>query len=211
MPQQSKSCAIWVRTECVFPRVLLCRPVFDFATKPITGIEVPTNQPLCVFLIVLAVWYPELVPSFRSKVSFITFWIASFQCMVDTQKDSGREKNWFHLDETESWFDLHFASSRDTESLFHSMGPKSKLMFLKIVSNILMSCSSKPWCMHLGRILAVKGIKVGDVITKSGAQCEKHKRWGQSVKFTEKVEPVRSGEPRRSSGSQSSVRSCSGE
>ena len=42
--------------------------------------------------------------------------------------------------------------------------------------------------------------------------CEKHKRRGQSVKFTEKVEPVRSGEPRRrSSGSQSSVRSCSGE
>ena len=59
--------------------------------------------------------------------------------------------------------------------------------------------------MHLGRILTVKGIKVGDVITKSGAQCEKHKRWGQSVKFTEKVEPVGSGEPRRSSGSQSSL------
>ena len=37
-------------------------------------------------------------------------------------------------------------------------------------------------------------------------QCEKHKRRGQSVKFTEKVEPVRSGEPRRSSGSQSSVK-----
>ena len=46
------------------------------------------------------------------------------------------------------------------------MGPKSKLIFLKIFSYIQMSCSSKPWCMHLGRILTVKGIKVGDVITK---------------------------------------------
>ena len=46
------------------------------------------------------------------------------------------------------------------------MGPKSKLIFFNIFSYILMSYSSKPWCMHLGRILAVKGIKVGDVITK---------------------------------------------
>ena len=65
----------------------------------------------------------------------------------------------------------------------------------------------------LGQDPGSEGHKSGGCDYKEmfGAQCEKHKRRGQSVKFTEKVEPVRSGEPRRSSGSQSSVRSCSGE
>ena len=66
----------------------------------------------------------------------------------------------------------------------------------------------------LGQDPGTEGHKSGGCDYKEmfGApQCEKHKRRGQSVKFTEKVEPVRSGEPRRSSGSQSSVRSCSGE
>ena len=163
MPLQSKSCAIWVLTECVFPRVLLCRPVFDFATKPITGIEVPTNQPLCVFLIVLAVWYPELGPSFRSKVSFITFWIASFQCMEDTQKDSGRKKT----DSTWMKLNLGLICFQPWHWVTVSLhGPEKQTHFPQDLFHILLSCFSKPWCMHLGRILAVKGIKVGDVITK---------------------------------------------
>ena len=210
MPLQSKSCAIWVLTECVFPRVLLCRPVFDFATQPITGIEVPTNQPLCVFLIVLPVWYPELVPSFRSKVSFISFWIASFQFMVDTQKDSGRKKT------DSTWMKLNlglicFQPWHWVTELLH--GTEKQTYFpqdLFLHPNVMFL---KTMVYALGQDPGSEGHKSGGCDYKEmfGAHCEKHKRRGQSVKFTEKVEPVRSGEPRRSSGSQSSVRSCSGE